>query len=47
MQREINAAKKFVNKIFNELKKRYPDYNFKFGAIFYRDKIDSPNDKNE
>ena len=46
MQREINAAKDQVISILNELKNKYPDYNFNFGAIFYRDKIDSPSDQN-
>lgn len=46
MRREINAAKEQVINIFNELKTKYPEYNFNFGAIFYRDKIDSPSDEN-
>ena len=47
MVHEIKAAKEQVINILNELKNKYSEYNFNFGAIFYRDKIDSPNDKNE
>ena len=44
---EINAAKTHVVYIFEELKNKYKDYKFRFGAVFYRDQIDSPSDKNE
>jgi len=47
MDREIKAANDYVIQIFDELKKKYNDFNFRFGAIFYRDPIDSPKDKNE
>ena len=47
MGREINAANDYVIKIFDELKEKYKDFSFRFGAVFYRDKIDSPKDKNE
>ena len=47
MGSEINAAKKQVVNILNELQSKYPAINFNFGAIFYRDKIDSPSDKND
>ena len=49
MGSEIKAAKDNVIKIFEELKKEYKDfnYNFRFGAVFYRDKIDEPTDENE
>ena len=47
MSGEINAAKNQVINILNELKKLYPKINFNFGAIFYRDKIGSPYDKND
>lgn len=46
MGAEIIAAKEQVINILDELKKKYPDYSFNFGAIFYRDKIDSPSDEN-
>ena len=44
---EINAATKHVIRIFQDLKKTYKDYDFRFGSVFYRDKIDSPGDKDE
>ena len=44
---EIKAANDYVMNIFEELKKKYKDYDFNFGAVFYRDKIDCKNDKNE
>ena len=44
---EIKAANDYVMKIFNELKEKYKFYDFNFGAVFYRDKIDSKGDKNE
>jgi len=44
---EINAAKEHVIQIFNELKKKYKDYKFRFGLVFYREKLDSKYDKNE
>ena len=44
---EINAAKENVVEIFGQLKKNYKDYDFRFGSVFYRDKIDKPNDKKE
>ena len=48
MGREIKAANDYVIQIFEELTKKYKDeFKFKFGASFYRDKIDSPSDKNE
>jgi hypothetical protein len=47
MGKEINAAKEYVIKILNDLKEKYTDLNFHFGAVFYRDKIDSEGDKNE
>ena len=33
--------------ISNELQKKFKDFNFKFGGVFYRDPIDCPNEKNE
>ena len=47
MGREIKAVKEYVIKILDDLKKKYTDFNFHFGAVFYRDKIDSEGDKNE
>jgi len=47
MSAEINAAQENVIKIFDELTKKYKDFNFQFGSIFYRDKIDSKGDKDE
>ena len=47
MGKEINAAKEYVIQIFKELKEKYVDYNFLFGAVFYRDKIDCEGEKNE
>ena len=47
MGREIKAANDYVIQIFDELRKNYKDFNFRFGAVFYRDKIDSEGDENE
>ena len=48
MGREINAANEYVIKIFEELTTKYKDdFQFQFGAIFYRDKIDRSSDKND
>jgi len=47
MGREINAANDYAIQIFEELSKNYIEFNFQFGASFYRDKIDSKKDKNE
>ena len=47
MSGEITAAKVNVIKIFENLTKNYKEYNFQFGAVFYRDKIDSKKDKYE
>ena len=46
---EIAAAKDNVLKIFEELTKKYKDYkySFRFGSVFYRDKIDEKSDKDE
>ena len=46
---EIAAAKDNVFKIFEELTKNYEDYkySFRFGSVFYRDKIDKKSDKDE
>ena len=49
MGKEIDAAKEKVKNILDELNKKFKDLNlsFKFGAVFYRDQIDSKEDKNE
>ena len=47
MSAEINVAKENVINIFEELTKNYKDYNFQFGSVFYRDKIDAKKDKDE
>ena len=47
MGREIRAAKDNVIKIFEKLTESNKGYNFRFGSVFYRDKIDSPSDKDE
>ena len=46
MSGEINAAKEQVVNIYNELQSKFENINFNCGAIFYRDKIDSPSDEN-
>ena len=43
----LEAAKDQCINISNELKSKFNNYNFQFGGIFYRDPIDSKNDKNE
>ena len=40
----IAAAKDETENISKELRKSYPEYNFKYGYVFYRDPIDSRND---
>ena len=48
MGREIKAANDYVIQIFKDLTKKYKnEFKFKFGAVFYRDKIDSKSDENE
>ena len=39
MTYEIEAVKTHVYKIFKELKGKYKENNFQFGAVFYRDKV--------
>ena len=43
----IFAAKSETKNISEDLRKEYPDMNFKYGYIFYRDPIDSEEDKHE
>ena len=47
MGKELQAAKDQVINIAMDLKAKYPKLNFKFGAIFYRDKVVNPKGKNE
>ena len=43
----IQAAKEETENISKELRKLYPEYNFQYGYVFYRDPIDSPEDIHE
>ena len=43
----ILSAKEETKNISKELRKLYPDRNFKYGYVFYRDPIDSEADKHE
>ena len=43
----IRAAKDETENISKELRHLYPDYNFQYGYVFYRDPIDSPEDIHE
>ena len=47
MMGTIENVKTYCVEIANKLKNKMLLYDFKFGAIFYRDPIDSPIDKNE
>ena len=47
MQKEITAAKEQVIQIAKDLKAKYPEFSFKFGAIFYRDQVENSKEKNE
>ena len=47
MESYIISAKEETKNISKELRKLYPDRNFKYGYIFYRDPIDSPSDIHE
>ena len=49
MGREIEAANEKVKEILKELNTKFEDKNlsFNFGAVFYRDKIDSKDDEND
>ena len=47
MGHEIIAAKENVVQIFKKLTESNKGYNFRFGSVFYRDKIDEPEDENE
>ena len=43
----INAARDESKNISEELRGLYPEMNFRYGYVFYRDPIDSPSDKHE
>lgn len=43
----IISAKEETKNISKELRKLYPEMNFRYGYIFYRDPIDSPSDTHE
>ena len=45
MSGQIQSAKEECINISNELKQELPGFDFQFGAIFYRDPIDSPSDQ--
>ena len=47
MSNYIRAAKDETENISKELRTLYPEYNFQYGYIFYRDPIDSHDDKHE
>jgi len=47
MNYEIKAARENVILVLNELQKNYKDYDFQFGAVFYRDKIDVKDEKDD
>ena len=47
MQTYITSAKEETKNISKELRNLYPERNFKYGYIFYRDPIDSPSDIHE
>jgi len=47
MSSYISAAKNQAENISKDLRKLYPEMNFQYGYIFYRDPIDSPEDIHE
>jgi hypothetical protein len=47
MSSYITAAKDETENISMELRHLYPEYNFQYGYVFYRDPIDSPEDIHE
>ena len=47
MSSYIIAAKEETKNISKELRNLYPEYNFQYGYVFYRDPIDSSGDKHE
>ena len=47
MSSYINAAKDETENISKELRNLYPEYHFQYGYVFYRDPIDSHDDKHD
>jgi len=47
MSSYIEAAKSEAKNISEELSKKFPDMDFQYGYVFYRDPIDSKGDKHE
>ena len=47
MSSSIRNVKDQCIEISNALKNKYPKLNFNFGAIFYRDPVDSPSDQHD
>ena len=47
MSSYIKAAKDETENISKELRNLYPEYHFQYGYVFYRDPIDSHDDKHE
>ena len=47
MSNYITAAKDETENISKELRNSYPEYHFQYGYVFYRDPIDSHDDKHE
>ena len=47
MEKWIRSVQNQCINISNELNSKYPLVSFNFGAIFYRDPIDSPSDKHD
>ena len=47
MRSVIKSVNDYIIQIFEELKNKYKEFNFKFGAVFYRDIIDCESDKAE
>lgn len=42
----LAAVRDQCKNIFNEVKRELTKFDFRFGAVFYRDPVDSPNEKN-
>jgi heat shock protein 1/8 len=46
MQRWLKAAVDRAQKIADDARRKHPKIKFRFGAVFYRDPVDVPDDKN-